>query len=724
MGIIVTSNQRRTATTLSGDEAAANQRRLLRAAALLLAVCALAAVGGCSAGKPSYCYCSNEGMQPYHGMATKLEEPKLDCECPGYLDTFGAAPPLTIDSQPPHYLDLPLEACVRLALQNSQVIRRLGVSVLDFPRNATTRLDSAVQETNPAPGISELRDIGVEAALADFDAKFAASAFFEKNDRALNNIFLGGGTRLFQQDLAVFQKQLSKKAATGTNFALRQTTTYDANNSPGNAFPSAWDTIVEAEFRHPLLRGGGVAFNRINGNADIGGIPNGVLIARVAGDIKLADIEIGVRDMVRDVERAYWALYFAYRHLDAAVAARNSSLETWRRIHALYLAGRRGGEAEKEAQAREQYFRFQEQVQIALSGGGDDPDHVVGERQARGVQEKERQLRYLIGLPINDGCLIRPADEPPLAKVCFDWDEVLIEALARRQELRKQKWEIKRAELELIAAKNFLLPQLDLTGKYRWRGFGDDLLDPRREGKPPFDNAYNELTGGEFQEWTLAAELNVPLGQRHAHAKVRNVELRLCRERAILHEQERRVVHDLSDAIARSQQTYAILQTNFNRRQSARQYLQSVEAAYHSDNAPLDLVLEAQRRVSEAETRYFASLAEYARAVTQVHFAKGSLLDYNEVYLAEGPWPGKAYHDAARRDQLRTSPLGVDDYTLRRAKLVSAGEVPQQIEPPGEIIHETSSPSNFAAPPLPGELVPPGQVAPPGGKVQRLPEPK
>jgi hypothetical protein len=35
-------------------------------------------------------------------------------------------------------------------------------------------------------------------------------------------------------------------------------------------------------------------------------------------------------------------------------------------------------------------------------------------------------------------------------------------------EVRKQKWEIKRRELELIAARNFLLPRIDAVGRYRW----------------------------------------------------------------------------------------------------------------------------------------------------------------------------------------------------------------------------------------------------------------
>jgi len=44
------------------------------------------------------------------------------------------------------------------------------------------------------------------------------------------------------------------------------------------------------------------------------------------------------------------------------------ALESWRRTHALFLAGRRGGEAEKEAEAREQYFQFQEDVENAWTG--------------------------------------------------------------------------------------------------------------------------------------------------------------------------------------------------------------------------------------------------------------------------------------------------------------------------------------------------------------------
>ena len=73
-----------------------------------------------------------------------------------------------------------------------------------------------------------------------------------------------------------------------------------------------------------------------------------------------------MRNLVLDVETAYWELYFSYRNFDTAVAGRNSALETWRRIHALYVVSADGGEADKEAQAREQYFLFRSTVETAL----------------------------------------------------------------------------------------------------------------------------------------------------------------------------------------------------------------------------------------------------------------------------------------------------------------------------------------------------------------------
>jgi outer membrane protein TolC len=124
-----------------------------------------------------------------------------------------------------------------------------------------------------------------------------------------------------------------------------------------------------------------------------------VLLARINADISLADFEAGVRNLVSDTEQSYWELYFAYRNLEARKAGRDSALEAWRKVHALYVEQSRGGEADKEAQAREQYFFFRSEVEQALTD----------------VYRCENRLRYMMGITASDGRLIRPSDEPTTA---------------------------------------------------------------------------------------------------------------------------------------------------------------------------------------------------------------------------------------------------------------------------------------------------------------------
>ncbi|NOY30742.1 MAG: TolC family protein, partial [Planctomycetes bacterium] len=655
----------------------------------LLSLCLiLAVVVGCSwrSGNDFHASVSEDC---YQALATQIEYPQVR-QCSTFEDDWASIEPLSLSTTvDPEYWDVPLEEVIQLSLSRSKILRNLGGILLNSPSSVKTFWDPAIRETDPR--------FGVDAALSAFDAQYSTSIFGEKNDRALNNEFFGGGTRLLQQDTFVYQSQLSKRSVTGSEFTFRHNVDYDANNAPGNIFPSAWNVNLETEFRHPLLQGNGMLFNRIAGPSNTPGIYNGVLIARVNTDVEIADFEIAVRDHVSNIENAYWDLYYAYRDLDAKVAARDATLDTWRRVHALYKAGRRGGEAEKEAQAREQFFRFQEEVQNALSGRRIDGTRTGNGsdggtfRANGGVHVAERQLRRLMGLPPSDGRLLRPADEPITASVQFDWSEITRESVLRRAELRRQRFETRRSELEWIASKNHLLPRLDAVGRYRWRGFGDDL-SATGGNNPRFDNAYEDLASGDFQEWQLGVELSVPIGYRRASSAARNAELQLCRARAILREQEHQVLHDLAAAVAEVNRAYVVSQTTLNRLEAARNQMEATTAAFEADKVPLDLLLDSQRRLADAKSRHFRSMAEYAVAIKNVHYAKGTLLDYDGVTLSEGRWPRQAYRDAARRESLRGKPRPLN-YSSAHSPRVSRGPYKQQTDKGLPLAEPTEIPS-------------------------------
>ncbi len=669
----------------------------IRKTVVLLLCGAMLAPGGCQwRSKSSFEACAPPGA--YEQVASEIEFPaETDCTAAIADESLASPHPWTITTPgTPDYWNLSLEETIQLALANSRVLRDLGGAVVRSPATTRTAIDPAIVETDPR--------FGVEAALSEFDAQFLTSTFWEKNDRAFNNEFFGGGSTLVQQDVGVFQAAITKRAATGSRFTIRHNVDYDANNSEGNLFDSAWNTNVEMEFRHPVLQGGGVQFNRIAGPNNLPGVYNGVMIARLNSDVALTDFEVAVRDLASNVENAYWDLYFGYRVLDARIQARDAALETWRRIYALYEVDRRGGEAEKEAQAREQYFRFQQDVQNAMSG---EPYQQTRNWNGLpsgafvttgGVLMAERRLRLLMGLAPSDGRLLRPNDEPVLAQIAFDWNQITAEATTRRVELRRQKWQIRRRELELIASKNHLLPRLDGVGRYRWRGFGDDLFPINEPPLPRFDNAYEDLTSGDFQEWQLGFELSVPIGFRLAHVAVRNAELQLARERAILRDQQREIMHEAADAIAELDRAYAVLPTSYNRLIASQDQLKALLAKEETgEEVSLDLLLEAQRRRVEAAVEYSLNRARYAVTTKNVHFVKGTLLEYDGVFLAEGPWPGEAHEDAAKREASRGRPRALN-YASSRAPVVSRGVFNQQIEAPLHLPGEPPTPSGEELP--------------------------
>jgi hypothetical protein len=104
-----------------------------------------------------------------------------------------------------------------------------------------------------------------------------------------------------------------------------------------------------------------------------------------------------------------------------------------------------------------------------------------------------------------------------------------------------------------------------------------------------------------------------------------------------------------------------------------------VQAAYDAGTVTLDQLLDAQRRRAEAESGYYRALVDYNRSISQLHYRKGSLLEYNGVFLAEGPWPGKAYFDAHRRARQRDASLYLD-YGHSRPGVFSRGAISQNFE--------------------------------------------
>src|SRR5262249_31768733 len=162
--------------------------------------------------------------------------------------------------------------------------------------------------------------------------------------------------------------------------------------------------------------------------------------------------------------------------------------ETWRIFKAQFDVGAKA--VPDLAQTRGQYELFRSQRLAALNG----------------VLEVERQLRSLLGLPAEDGTRLVPSDEPTGAPYQPDWDTAVQEGLTLKPELHIARQEIKVAQMNLIAARDTVLPDIRFTATYDFNDIGSRLDGPGSQ------NAFRNLANGAFSNWTVGLQGNIPLG--------------------------------------------------------------------------------------------------------------------------------------------------------------------------------------------------------------------
>jgi outer membrane protein TolC len=572
----------------------------------------------------------------YRSQATEIDYPVVNT-CPSDSLISSLKPHTIRDREHSEVRDIALGEVMHTALMNSEVIRSAGTFLSNLnplytsPNTVPSVLDPAIQESGVLFGAR-----GVEAALSDFDAQFTSQLAFGGGQMWTNS-----ANGLVDSNTGGMSSTLSKTFGNGGTASINHNINYLNANQVGQIFNSAYTGALSFNYTQPLLAGAGTEFTRIAGPiarsfGGITGVSQGVLISRINADISISDFEYAVRNLLLDVENAYWDLYFAYRAFDTAVIARNAALDAWR------LSKKQAGEVvipAEEAQARNAYYAARSAAETAQST----------------IFSAETKLRRLIAMPVNDGFILRPIDEPVTAEVIPDWEACLTDALSKRVELRRQKWNIKSTELQLSAAKSLTRPRLDLLTGYQLNGFGNNMFDQNSGSTPPPDGYYNSLFNANQTSWNAGVQMSVPIGFRAALAQVRNYELRLAKAQKVLAAQELEIGHELATALQELDRAYGTMRSNHLRFLAAEDDVRLREPRYRNGEELVDAILRAYERRAEAEVTYYRSVVEYSKAIANLQLRRGTLLEFNNVHLKEGYWDPEAYEDAQRQAVLRSN---------------------------------------------------------------------
>ncbi|MFK8114860.1 MAG: TolC family protein [Rubripirellula sp.] len=690
-------------------------RSLLKITAYLQLGLTILLATGCAPTQPFFLNESPD-LQYYLNSATRIEYPDVEVE--SLAETTQAQAPLTIGNHDYQFWDLSLEECVSIALQNAKFFVTTSGNA-EFRQNVAAQFTSAsadqlgsiydigIQQstTQSIPltidgngnrtlprGVLRANQVGgVEDALAEFDAQASGFLNFSTTDRPRNSgasqvsVSQAEGTDITQQ------AALSKRFATGGIATFREQVSYSRNNLPatinnlggaGRIVSSDYTTILEAEIQHPLMRNRGTLINRIP-----------VVLASLNEDIAITDFEVQVRNLVRDVEVAYWNLYVSYRNVSTIIIGRNSAIATAKFAQLNLDAGT--GTQQDVAQSNGQYYAFRAQLEGALAGS-----NVPGDDRT-GVYGSERVMRELLGLASTDGRLIRPIEEPTLARTEFDWDESVVQMLYLSPELRRARTIIKQRELEQMSAKNQILPEVNLSLLYRMIGIGDTFGPSSRRDvnfPSPGSSSLGELTEGNYTEGQIRLEITPPaIGGRRERARIRGSQFRLVQSRAFIQDAERLLVSQLADAVAKASTHYQLVQTRAQQWQAHETEVEARLAEFKGGRAQVNVVLQSQQRRADAQIAYYRALGEYNKSLNYIDYLKGTMLANSNIVLAEGPWNKKAYWDALERARERSAGKKVK-YGVSRPSVVRQGPV-REPSAAGDVIGSATSSYGEALPP-------------------------
>jgi outer membrane protein TolC len=566
---------------------------------------------------------------------------------PPSVDRMGQLTTVTDFVRPPRYMSL--RECVAIALEQGNIGSQ-NPSNFGFKNEQLIQVNGQLLRGGVG-GTDAIRAFAIDPAVASaeverslsrFDTRWITTMQWQKVDQPVAAQFLS-----FQnsRDAATLSTTLAKGLPTGGVVGITASTDYSKFSQQAASQTTLvnpnYIPRVQVSLEQPLLQLFGVEINQIagtgpfvNGSQVLPGIrpaggvgTEGILITRLRVDQNRANFDLQVNYMLANVEAAYWNLFAAYYNLYAQEEGLRQAFEGYRFIRIRVELG--SDEPQRLDQIEAQFHRFQSQVY-----------------QARGqVLESERQLRGLMGLRSDDGVRIVPIDEPNLAPYVPDFHESANDAVALRPEVMLARQDLKFQQLNLMLQRNLRRPDLRGYATYDVAGLGTRLGGSTSDiinGQPFPGNAFGSLAQNRFNSWTMGLRLDMPIGFRDANALVRQAQLNLARSYVQLRDAELKSIEYLAAQYRRVVQTHAQIAPARAERESLQKFVWRIRekiliGAWNRDEF-LNLLTVQQQLATSISTESQA-IAQYQIALAAFEFGKGTIQQYNNVSVGEGPLP-------------------------------------------------------------------------------------
>lgn len=477
----------------------------------------------------------------------------------------------------------------------------LELSILDcVDRALQENLLLEIERINP-----ELQSQAVRMERSIYDIALSGDVLHQDLDTpasgALSGANVGSGTggTLFggsptlggvQSDNTSARIGIAQYLSTGTTYSADLEYNRQETDSVFRGFNPEYTWDLNLQATQPLLSG----WNGIETRARIRIAENLRESARLALTQSAMDLTLAT------IQR-YWEL--VYTHSDLAIKQESLDLANdLLRIKRAEVAA--GVEAPIE-------------VVSASAGVAQRLQDVIVARNSIGNAEDE--LRRIINVGADPRAWeqpLRPSDTPGFAPHETDLDESIAVALEKRPLLRLAEVTLKNEQISVNAAKNRLLPSLDVTGGIAFHGL------ERSTGK-----AWDVGTRGDYYSWNIGLLFAYPLGNNAARSQFTQAQLRERQASFQVEDARQAVIQDVRLAMRTLHNSAERIDAARAARVLAAERLEAIQKTYGVGLATAFDVLQYQEDFSRAKVDELRAVIDHILSIALLERAEGTILE-------------------------------------------------------------------------------------------------
>jgi len=461
-----------------------------------------------------------------------------------------------------------------------------------------------------AGGIVRSTQSTVGSPIDSYDPSLSGTVSFDHATLPLavspeSSDFYYGNISNLKYNTNIYNFSYSQAWAAGTLATVAYSNQRQTNNIPSSALTASYynpqlDGSWKLTVRQHLLQGWGIENNRRQ-----------IIIAQNNRKGTDASFKAQVISTVAQIQNIYWDLVNAYENVKVMQTA-------------LELAQRTLSDNRKQVEigtlAPIEVVNAQSQVATATQ------NLITSQTN---LQYQQLITKNAIARNFNDPELtaaqVIPTDTMELSNEPIPPAEELVNyALAHSPDLEQSELTLRNNEINNKAARNALLPTLDLYGYYQASGSASNYGD-----------TFTQMANRNYPDKGVYLNLTIPLRNRAAQSNQIRSQLEYRQNQLYLQQQQNQINLQVRNAAFNLQQTRAGVDAARAAREYAQQSLDSEQKKYALGASTSYLVLQQQNNATQKASDYVAAFSAYEKARVFLDQVTATILDKNGISMED-----------------------------------------------------------------------------------------